>query len=151
MQKARALPEPPSEYLRLVFEVALLLLDAAGQLKQNFASLAAEFDLPAPQMKVLLVLDAGEPVPMRVLAGRLHYDSSNLTGLVDRLEARGAISRQPDPGDRRVKAVAITDEGVSLRDAFWHRSIGSAGALKALDERQLVKLRDLLRAALLKD
>ncbi|MFI5268631.1 MAG: MarR family winged helix-turn-helix transcriptional regulator, partial [Chloroflexota bacterium] len=90
-------------------------------------------------------------VPMRASAGRLHYDSSNLTGVADRLEARGEIVRQPDPGDRRVKAIVITDEGLRLRDAFWKRTISDAGVLRELDQQQVSTLRDLLRLALSKD
>jgi DNA-binding MarR family transcriptional regulator len=148
VERAADLPEPPSAYLRLTYEVTLLLLEMAGRLQQHFASRAAEFDLSGPQMKLLLALHAGESVPMRALAGRLHYDSSNLTGLVDRLEARGAIVRRPDPSDRRVKAVAITEEGLRLRDAFWQRSVGDAGVLGSLDEQQAATLRELLRRAL---
>ena len=40
---------------------------------------------------------------MRALAKRLDYDASNLTNVVDRLEARGLLQRMPAPADRRVK------------------------------------------------
>jgi DNA-binding MarR family transcriptional regulator len=147
VEKAADLPGPPSEYLRLSYEVSLLLLEMASRLQQNFAARAAEFDLSGPQVKVLLALQLGESIPMRALAGRLHYDSSNLTGLVDQLEERGAVVRLPDPGDRRVKAIAITEDGLRLRAAFWQRTVGDAGVLKSLDEQQMATLRDLLRHA----
>jgi DNA-binding MarR family transcriptional regulator len=52
---------------------------------------------------------------MRGLAGRLHYDASNLTNPVDRLEARGVVERHALPGDRRVKALRLTAAGRRLR------------------------------------
>ena len=78
---------------------------------------------------------------MRGVAARLGFDSSNLTGLVDRLEARGLIARHPDPTDRRVKAVALTAEGRRVRDAFWRKTVGDAGGLEALTVQQLTGLR----------
>ena len=53
---------------------------------------------------------------MRELAERLYLDPSNLTALVDRLEALGLVERQADPDDRRVKRLVITDKGTRLSD-----------------------------------
>jgi DNA-binding MarR family transcriptional regulator len=38
--------------------------------------------------------------------------------LIDRLERHGAVERRPDPSDRRVKSLALTPEGIRLREAF---------------------------------
>jgi DNA-binding MarR family transcriptional regulator len=53
-------------------------------------------------------LAPGEAIPMRKLAQQLDYDASNPTTLVDKLAGRGALERQADPADRRVKALALT-------------------------------------------
>ena len=50
-----------------------------------------EFDLMPPQQIVLGLLD--EPRPMGELAPQMHCDSSNMTGIVDRLEERGLVER----------------------------------------------------------
>ena len=47
-------------------------------------------------------LDADEPLPMSALAGALQCDNSNVTGIVDRLEAAGLAERRPAERDRRV-------------------------------------------------
>ncbi len=52
---------------------------------------------------------------MRKLAQKLKCEPSNVTGIVDRLEAWGLVERRPDPGDRRVKVAAATDEGRRVR------------------------------------
>ena len=49
------------------------------------------------------------------LARGLACDASNVTGIVDRLEARGLIERRPGASDRRVKVLVITREGERLR------------------------------------
>ena len=55
--------------------------------------------------------DAGESLPLSQLAERLSCVKSNITQLVDRLEADGWVAREPDPRDRRAKLAALTAEG----------------------------------------
>ena len=54
---------------------------------------------------------------MSELAEVLMCDASNVTQLIDRLEARGLVSRTPDPADRRTRQVTITPAGQRLRRA----------------------------------
>jgi DNA-binding MarR family transcriptional regulator len=52
------------------------------------------------------------------LATLLHCDKTNITGLVDRLQRRGLLTRQPDPGDRRITRVHLTPEGEAVTGQF---------------------------------
>ncbi|MEV5753393.1 MarR family transcriptional regulator [Actinoallomurus sp. NPDC052308] len=52
------------------------------------------------------------------LATLLHCDKTNVTGLVDRLQRRGLLTRQTDPHDRRVTRVHLTSEGEALTGRF---------------------------------
>ena len=54
---------------------------------------------------------------MSALAAALQCDNSNVTGIVDRLEAQGLVERRPAAHDRRVKTLVVTTEGVELRGA----------------------------------
>jgi DNA-binding MarR family transcriptional regulator len=74
---------------------------------------------------------------MRKLAQQLDYDASNLTTLVDRLAGRGALERQADPADRRVKALLLTPEGERLRNQFWHNLVADAGPFTPLGHDDL--------------
>ena len=139
---------PPSEDLRLVQEVTWLMIRMTARLQANFAAIAAEAGLTATQAKLLMQLRPSEALPMRALAERLSYDPSNLTGVADKLEQRGAVERRPDPGDRRVKALVITVEGQRLRDAFWERLVSDPGPLGHLSRAQLARLKDALVEAL---
>lgn len=132
----------------LAQEVIQLLVAMSGRLSQHFAARAAEFDLSPGEAKVLLSLQPDETVPMRALARRLRYDASNLTGIVDRLEERGAVERRTDPADRRVKAIAATEQGLHLRARFSRRLSADAGPVKTLSEPQLRELRKLLEHAI---
>jgi DNA-binding MarR family transcriptional regulator len=55
--------------------------------------------------------EADEPLALGQLAERISCVKSNVTQLVDRLEADGLVRRVPDPADRRSVRAAITDEG----------------------------------------
>ena len=147
MYAAGDLPQPPSKHAGLAHDVTRLVMLLASHVLHSFSARAAEFELSPPQIKVLLALDAAEEAPMRAVATRLEYDSSNLTGVVDRLEGRGLILRQPDPTDRRVKAIVLTEEGRAVRDAFWRKFVSDARALGQLNSSQLEQLRELLRIA----
>lgn len=131
-----------------VQQASYLLHRMAERQQAHYTACAAEFELSAAQAKVLMSLQPGEGVPMRVLAQRTGSDPSNLTGLVDKLEARGALRRTPDTTDRRVKTLQLTEEGQHLRTAFWHRLTHDPGPIAPLSPTQVRQLRELLQAAL---
>jgi DNA-binding MarR family transcriptional regulator len=66
---------------------------------------AAKFDV------LLQLVKAGEPLPLRILAEGQNCVPSNMTTLVDRLEADGLVRRVDDPSDRRSKRAQLTPEG----------------------------------------
>jgi MarR family transcriptional regulator, organic hydroperoxide resistance regulator len=129
-----------------VAEIWSLLRMLFGQHRRRFLIAASELDLHPAQAGALMQLSS--PLPMSELAGRLGCDSSNVTGLVDRLEARGLVARQPSFEDRRVKHVVLTQDGEALRERMLAQ-MGEAPAgferLSAAEQRQL---RALLRRAL---
>src|ERR1700722_16726812 len=68
--------------------------------------------LSLTKLMALKVLDeAGDPVPLGQFAERLSCVKSNITQLVDRLEADGLVARKPDPRDRRTTLAALTTAG----------------------------------------
>lgn len=73
-------------------------LDAAGL---SFAKLAA----------LTALREAGESMPLGQLAERLSCVKSNITQLVDRLEADGFVKRLADPRDRRTRLAVLTAAG----------------------------------------
>ncbi len=68
---------------------------------------------------------AGEPMPLSTLAERCACVRSNITQLVDRLEADGLVSRADDPHDRRCIRAELTDEG-RRKQAAGRRAIEKA-------------------------
>jgi DNA-binding MarR family transcriptional regulator len=87
-------------------------------------------------------------MPMNKLAGALRCDNSNVTGIIDRLEDRGLVRREPSANDRRVKMLTVTPEGEALRERLtllWDRP---PAALAELDADDQIALRDILQRAL---
>src|SRR6185369_2103009 len=91
-----------------------LLLKFFFSQRADLPALAAEFDLSPAQCHVLHLIEPGKPIPMGRLAETLACDASNVTGLVDRLESRGFVKRQPSTCDRRQKVLELTAAGVRL-------------------------------------
>jgi DNA-binding MarR family transcriptional regulator len=105
-----------------------------------------EFDLMPPQQMVLGLLD--EPRPMGELAQTMHCDNSNITGIVDRLSERGLVERRQAEGDRRVKLIALTDEGRALRDELVRRRSEPPAEIASLSEADLKRLHRIFAGAL---
>jgi len=60
---------------------------------------------------------AGEPLTLSQLAERLSCVRSNMTQLIDRLEADGLVNRLPDPDDRRSIKAELTELGLEKQRA----------------------------------
>jgi DNA-binding MarR family transcriptional regulator len=94
-------------------EIVRLVMDLSRNLMSHYDAKLAELHLTLPQ--ALLLRQLGDALPMNEAAGKLHCDPSNVTGIVDRLEARGLIERQHVATDRRVKQLALTPAGRRMR------------------------------------
>jgi MarR family transcriptional regulator, organic hydroperoxide resistance regulator len=106
-----------------------------------------ELGLTFAQAHALRLLDPEQPLPMSALAQLLVCDASNVTGIADRLEARGLVVRQSARDDRRVKALALTPAGVALRDRVHELMSEPPEAIAALSSDDQRTLRDILRRA----
>src|SRR6266700_1123766 len=127
---------------------ALLLQVSFERVHAHFAEVVAELELAPVQARALHELDVDPPISMRELAERLNSDPSNVTGLIDRLEARGLVERRPDPKDRRVKGLALTSAGARLRKRLFARLYSAPRSLVELSERDQRTLKDLLQRML---
>jgi DNA-binding MarR family transcriptional regulator len=104
-------------------------------------------DLSPVQCHVLHLIEPGRPMPMSRLAEALSCDASNVTGLVDRLESRGLVRRQPSPDDRRVRVLDLTPSGTRLRAELVKRVTCRAHPLARLtpeEQRTLVRILERL-------
>jgi DNA-binding MarR family transcriptional regulator len=89
-----------------------LLLGAAHAVEARLEGALGQVGLSLAKLNVLSrLVEAGEAVPLGCLADRCCCVRSNMTQLVDRLEADRLVERVSDPNDRRSVRAALTDEG----------------------------------------
>lgn len=107
--------------------------------------LLAPLDLKVRSYSVLSLACSNLSPTQRDLAEFLSLDPSQIVPLVDALEARGLVERNPDPNDRRSKVVAGTAEGRKLYlKARRATAEGEAVTMAKLSEAERTTLRGLL-------
>src|SRR4051794_29919808 len=88
-----------------------LLKHAQLRLNELTTAALAPFDLNGRELAVLVVLAGHEPASQQQAAERLGVDRTTMVALVDTLQAKGFVARQPSAGDRRKNVVALTEHG----------------------------------------
>mgnify|MGYP001792963751 CR=1 FL=1 len=90
------------------------LMATARLVREAFDARLAALDLNLTQASLLgYVTEFGATSQTR-LADHLGIGRAQIGSVVDRLQARDLVERQPDPNDRRVWLVAITEAGREL-------------------------------------
>lgn len=99
------LDQLPGHHIRRLQQIAVAL----------FLQETEPFALTPVQYAALQgVANAPPGIDQRGLARAIGLDTSTTGGVVDRLEARGLLQRNADPGDRRVRLLTITRQGKAL-------------------------------------
>ena len=103
-------------------EGAALIRAAARRLAQLAETAGAAASISAPEMDVLQeVFDLG-PMDVGDLRARLAAPKQSLARNLNQLEARGFVTRETDPADRRRRLVTLTPAGLTFaRDATERR------------------------------
>jgi len=103
-------------------------------------------DLCGSDFAVLEVLVHKGPLPVSAIGRKVLLTSGSITTAIDRLEARGWVVREPDPGDRRARVVRLTPAGRRLVEpAFADHVEVLDHAFAALTERERGRLVALLK------
>jgi DNA-binding MarR family transcriptional regulator len=132
-----------SVWVRLLDSHNLML----GELRRRLADRCsmARFDL-------LANLEREDGQTPAALSRRMLVTAGNLTGLVDRAERDGVAQRRPDPTDRRLSRVWLTDKGRQLVQSLLpvHAEHVSElmASLDAAERRELRRLLGKLRDSL---
>lgn len=126
--------------------LAWLLHKVVFRLRPSFLRLGEHYDLTLVQLHIILSIQPNTPVPMHIVSEVLMCDASNITGVVERLVARGLLSRYESPEDRRVKLLSLTEAGEAIRnqltDGLQSEEIPELSSLSSDEQTQLVRLLD---------
>ena len=112
------------------------------------SALAAHQGLNATDVKTLDLLERLGPLTARQLSARSGLAPASVTGMVDRLEARGFVRRVPNPADGRSVLIESRPEGFA---PFAHLFDGLVTSLVDLasryDDTELAVIVDYLHEA----
>lgn len=104
------------------------------------------FGLKVRSYSVLALAVSGERPNQRELSEFLRLDPSQIVALIDELEKRGLVRREPDVNDRRVNVVVATDEGREVYEgARAATERAEAECFSALDDEDRDRLKAILR------
>jgi MarR family transcriptional regulator, lower aerobic nicotinate degradation pathway regulator len=97
----------PGHHIRRLQQIAVAIFlqetDAHGLTPVQYAAMQAVANSPG--------------FDQRTLASTVGFDTSTIGGVIDRLEARGLLTRNASPNDRRVRLLTLTDAGRALLEA----------------------------------
>lgn len=113
-----------------------------------FMEETAAHDMTPVQFAALAAVDRQPGVDQRTLARTIGLDTSTIAGVVDRLERRALMQRNPDPDDRRVRRLTLTPAGQALLKAVLpamrRAQARILAPLQADEQRQFMQLLDRL-------
>ncbi|MHA6617184.1 MarR family winged helix-turn-helix transcriptional regulator [Pseudonocardia sp. DLS-67] len=127
------------------YAVGQLLRRAHSRAARAFAGALAPLGIEGRHFGVLLILAGDGPQTQRDLVERVGSDRVSMMRIVDDLEARELAVRRPVPGDRRLRAVELTDRGREVfRAAEKSARRTSEGLLAHLEPAERTALTGLL-------
>ncbi|WP_396595567.1 MarR family winged helix-turn-helix transcriptional regulator [Brevundimonas sp. R86498] len=123
-----------------------LLNVVAARLRDATAVALSPWNLSPRDLGVLTTLASGSGLSQIALGRLIGMDRSSMVQLADRLEAQGWIQRRPDPADRRVNLLVLSESGADrLAAAAAAARAAETACLTALSPDQIDTLRTLLR------
>lgn len=127
------------------------LIYTSGWVQQAQAGLFKPFGVTLPQYNVLRILRGQHPKPATIslLIDRMLDKTSNASRIVDKLEAKGLVTREQCPADRRTVDVLITEKGLALLKEMDDLESGEGTGitnLTAQEAEQLSALLDKIRS-----
>jgi DNA-binding MarR family transcriptional regulator len=116
-----------------------------------FMDETAGLDVTPVQYAVLATVARQPGLDQRSLARAVGFDTSTVAGVVDRLERRALLRRQPAPEDRRLRRLTLTTPGHALlaavQPAMLRAQSRILAPLPAAEQRRFMALLDRLVAA----
>jgi len=122
-----------------IYEVSKLL-------KREFEEQSRAHGLSLPQWRVIHQLAQVDGVSQVSLAASIDVTPMTMSGIIERLEARGLVERVADPGDSRAKLVRSTAQSRAMAaEGFAIRNVILENALAGFSDAERIALRELLQ------
>jgi DNA-binding MarR family transcriptional regulator len=109
--------------------VAFLLAQVGASSAKRFSNALAPLKLAPCDAGILRQLARTPGVSQQELANRLDMHASRLVGLIDALEKHGLVVREPNPQDRRLYSLRLTEGG--------EQTLGEIGRIAQAHNREV--------------
>ena len=111
-----------------------------------FTARLAGFDITSVQNAAMVAIASQPGIDATRLSDLIAFDRATLGGVLDRLEAKGLIARQPSRQDRRVKTITLTVDGSALLETVKDRVLAAqAEMMHSLSEAEQAQFIALLK------
>jgi DNA-binding MarR family transcriptional regulator len=126
--------------------IIFLLAKAYQKAHADFKKRILPFGLTPIQHLILAALWVKDGVPAKVIGENLVLDGATLSGILDRLTTGGWIFKKPDPDDKRVQRIYLTDKSKDARpELARQRNESNDNIMQNLTFEEKVLLKRLLR------
>ncbi len=114
---------------------------------QHNKQLGKEYKMTVPQLVCLRQLDTQDgPVTTGNLAQQVYLSQATVTGILDRLERKGLITRERSTTDRRRVFVSLTEAGIKLNEEMpWPLQERFAQSLASLSDEEQEQFDTMLK------
>ena len=126
---------------KAIFETMQSLRRVFKAIQDYSQDVFSQFGVTGPQLWVLKTVMEGGSLPLGELSKKMYLHPSTITGVVDRLEKKGYVTRERNSGDRRVVNVRLTPAGAALAKTAPSPAQGKMiHGLRDLEEKQVVAI-----------
>ena len=123
---------PGLRYRSSAQELWALLIEAFAGWEERINEAAAAAGLSPVSAWVLVQLDPEHAISQKELAARLRCNPSTVVDPTDRLEENGLVIRRPQPTDRRINILTVTQKGRQVRQTLVRRLFEPPEAFRRL-------------------
>ena len=98
----------------MVKEIIFLIRKLMHGAEMYTKELNKKYSITSAQLNCLVALYENEPLPPSQIAKHMMVKSSTVTGVIDRLERKGLVTRQRNSPDRRIINIQLTPDGKKM-------------------------------------
>lgn len=135
------------EVLKLENQICFPLYACSKEIVKRYTPFLEEIDLTYTQYITMLVLWEHKEMNVKELGKFLYLDSGTLTPVLKKLEQKGYITRKRDTKDERVLNVAVTEDGMALREKALNIPMQIGGCVR-LEPEEAIQLHTILQKLL---
>lgn len=127
-----------------IMDVLQLINKIGKKLDRLQNNLVQKVNITPPQYFILQILWKGDGIPFKDVADACCCTRSTVTGIIDTLEKKGLVFRDPNPEDRRSQFIKLTPEGRALQNTVPPMEMIFGTCCTGMGAPDLGQLRDLL-------